>query len=105
MTAGMQGPSSADLATRPLFVRQSGGIGVSKTTTPSEKLEKRCVSAHTLLILAAVLSFLIQPVGVVAADDDFGSVAILGAGGAYTALPGEAATIWFNPALSSLSLS
>jgi hypothetical protein len=57
------------------------------------------------LVLLCVLIIAVLPVWAFAADDDFGSAAIVGMGGAYAALPSEAATIWFNPALSSLSLT
>ena len=57
------------------------------------------------LVTLYVLTLVVLPVWASASDEDFGSAAIVGMGGAYVAMPGEAATIWFNPALSSLSHS
>ena len=62
-----------------------------------------CVRLLSLSL--GLLAVVITPTPARATEEDFGSAAIVGIGGAYAATPDDAATIWFNPALASLSRS
>lgn len=59
--------------------------------------------AFGCFVLLSLLSAIAEVTPASARDDDLGSAAIVGLGGAYAGVPGDPATIWLNPAFGVLA--
>ena len=81
--------------------------GVRIEGCPSRRVARReprpPKSGSVVIGLAVLLLVLMVSACSYAGDEDFGSALIVGVGGAYAAAPGDAAAIWFNPAMMAIA--